>query len=300
MNWFASKHDRSFHVAGILNVTPDSFAESSRHMSVESAVEAARRMVFDGADSLDIGGESTRPGSAAVDAAEQVRRVVPVIRAIAGFRLGVKEFGWAEPLRISVDTTSAAVAEAALEAGATCINDTSAGRDDARMFSLAAERGCAMILMHRERQPGEDRYSDRYSRGSGARPEGEAPIGGSVVEHVKRFLDERTRAAVSAGVAKDRIAIDPGLGFGKTVEQNVELIKATREIAAVGFPVMSALSRKSFVGRIGLGRDSQPSERLAATIAMSVMHYVAGATIFRVHDVKECVEGVRVVEEVTK
>ncbi|MFO0856018.1 MAG: dihydropteroate synthase [Phycisphaerales bacterium] len=307
MNWFASKYDRSFHVAGILNVTPDSFTEASRHMCVESAVEAARRMVMAGADSLDVGGESTRPGSEAVDADEQIRRVVPVIRAIAGLRLGVTEFGWNEPVRISIDTTSAAVAAAALDAGATCINDISAGRDDERMCALAAERRCAMILMHREKPPREDRFSDQYSvRTFGTRATSDmgstadAPISGSVVAHVKRFLDERTRVAMAAGVSRECIAIDPGLGFGKTVEQNLELIRATREFAQLGFPVMSALSRKSFVGRMALGRDSQPSERLAGTIAMSVMHYLAGARIFRVHDVAECVEALRAVESIEK
>lgn len=282
MNWFGSKHHRSFHVAGILNVTPDSFAEASRHVSVESAVAAARRMVLAGADSLDIGGESTRPGSEAVDAEEQIRRVVPVIRAIAGLRLGVAEFGWDEAVRISVDTTSAGVAEAALDVGATCINDISAGRDDERMFGLAARRGCAMILMHREVKPREDRYSDRYSS---------APIEGDVVQRVKEFLAERVRAAMSAGVAREKIAIDPGLGFGKTVEQNVELIRRTGELAAFGLPVVSALSRKSFVGRFVLGRDSEPRERLVATVMMSEMHFRAGARVFRVHDVGECVGG---------
>lgn len=288
MNWFGSKHHRSFHVAGILNVTPDSFAEASRHVSVESAVAAARRMLLEGADSLDVGGESTRPGSEAVDADEQVRRVVPVIRAIAGLRLGVAEFGWDEAVRISVDTTSAVVAEAALDAGATCINDISAGRDDERMFELAARRGCAMILMHREVKPREDRYSDRYSSG---------PIEGDVVQRVKEFLAERVRAAMSAGVAREKIAIDPGLGFGKTVEQNVELIRRTGELAAFGLPVVSALSRKSFVGRFVLGRDSEPSERLGATVMMSEMHFRAGTRVFRVHDVGECVGGLGEVTE---
>lgn len=287
MNWFASKHNRSFHVAGILNITPDSFAESSRYLSVESAVDAAKRMVLEGADSLDIGGESTRPGSEAVSADEQIRRVVAVIRAIASLRLGVKEFAWAEPVRISIDTTSAAVAEAALDAGATCINDISAGRDDARMFSVAAERRCAAILMHREMKPQADRYSDKYSA---------APVNGAIVPHVKEFLKTRTREAVAVGIDAQNIAVDPGLGFGKTVEQNLELIRATREIAAIGFHVLSALSRKSFVGRIGLGRDSQPSERLAPTIAMTVMHYLAGARMFRVHDVRECVEALSAAE----
>ena len=204
-----------------------------------------------------------------MSAAEQIQRVVPAVRAIRD-RVGAD-------VPISVDTTLSEVAEAALDAGADAINDVAAGREDPAMFDLAASRGCGLILMHRLAPPEGDSFSDRYA---------EAPRYGDVVGEVGAFLRERAEAAMGAGVARERIVLDPGLGFGKTVEQNLELIVGTGRLAALGFPILSALSRKSFTAAAGgLGRDSRPSERLPASMALSVTHLGSGASIFRVHDV---------------
>jgi dihydropteroate synthase len=257
-------------VMAILNATPDSFYEGGR----AATVDAALRAVADGAAVLDIGGESTRPGSAAVAAAEQIRRVVPLISAVRA-QSGVA---------ITVDTTSAEVAAAALDAGANGINDVSAGLEDAGMLRLAAARGAGIVLMHRALRPSADRYSDQYAS---------SPMDGDVVAEVIAFLKARAEAALAAGVAREGIVLDPGLGFGKTVEQNMELIRRTGELAALGFPVLSGISRKSFVGRVSLGRDSTPGERLAGTLALTVLHRLAGASVFRAHDVGEVSEVLR-------
>lgn len=258
--------DRPF-LMGILNATPDSFSDGGRYDRAEAALEHARRMVGEGADLLDIGGESTRPGAQRVGAEEQIRRVAPVIGAIRAAGIG---------LPISVDTTLASVARAALEAGADIINDVSAASEDPEMLSLAASTGCGLILMHRERPPESDRYSDQYQR---------APVAGSVAGRVMESLDARLAAASARGVVGEAIVLDPGLGFGKDVGQNLELINATPRLLGLGRPVLSALSRKSFVGRVSLGRDSEPSERLEGTLALSVLHLRLGARVLRVHDV---------------
>lgn len=256
-------------VMAILNVTPDSFFDGGALAGTEAAVEAARRAVDEGADLLDVGGESTRPGAPRVPEDEQIRRVVPVIEAIRA--AGVD-------LPISVDTTRASVARAAAEAGAEIINDVSGGEDDPGVFELAASQGLGLVLMHRLRPPEQDRYSDRYA---------EAPRYADVVEEVRAYLAGRVAAATAAGVQASAVLVDPGLGFGKSVEQNVELVRGTGRMLGLGAGVLSAASRKSFVGRVSLGRDSQPSERLAGSIAFSLMHLKAGARVFRVHDVGE-------------
>jgi dihydropteroate synthase len=254
----------------ILNITPDSFADGGRLPTPAHAADAARRAADEGADALDLGAESTRPGTARVPADEQIRRLIPAIAAVRAAGID---------LPMTVDTTRAAVARAALDAGADAINDVAAGAEDDAMLALAAERACAIVLMHRLAPPAADRYSDRY----------DAPPAypGGVVPAVRAFLAERAGAARAAGVPADRVLLDPGLGFGKSVEQNLELLRATPDLLALGHPVLSALSRKSFVGRLGLGRDSDPSERLPATLALSVLHLHAGARVFRVHDVAE-------------
>lgn len=253
----------------ILNLTPDSFYDGGRLMSPAVVVETASRAVQDGSDLLDLGGESTRPGAERVSMEEQIRRVVPAVEAIR--RAGIDT-------PISVDTTRAVVAEAALGAGADIINDVAAGTEDDGMLRLAAERGCGLILMHRLRPPDADSYSDKYEMP----PEYE-----SVVEAVRAFLSQRLEAAASAGVEPGAVLLDPGLGFGKTVKQNVELIRQTPRLLTLGRPVLSAASRKSFVGRVSLGRDSAPSERLAGSLAATEAHYHAGARVFRVHDTAE-------------
>jgi dihydropteroate synthase len=262
-------------VMAILNVTPDSFADGGQLMTPGQAADAAQAAVEAGATVLDVGGESTRPGSQPVSADVQMQRVVPAIMAIRS-RL--------PDVVISVDTTSAEVARTALQAGADAINDTTAGLDDPEMLPLAASTGAGIILMHRPRPAPQDSYSDRYEQ---------PPQYTDVVGEIAAFLDSRARAAMDAGIPAEAIVIDPGLGFGKTVEQNLELIRGTQRLAALGYPVLSALSRKSFVGRVSLGRDSHPSERLAGTVALSVVHLLHGARIFRVHDVREHVEALR-------
>jgi dihydropteroate synthase len=255
---------------GILNVTPDSFSDGGVLKSVEGAVDAAAAMIEAGADGVDIGGESTRPGAAAVSEDEQKRRILPVVREMR------RRGGILGSVLISIDTTRAGVARAALDEGADSINDVSAGTDDPAMLALAAERNTGLILMHRLTAPDRDSYSDRYSS---------PPEYGDVVGVVRAFLAERAAAAERAGVVREAIVLDPGLGFGKTVEQNLELVRRTAEIASLGYPVLSGASRKSFVGRAMGLTDSAPAERLAGSIAISVAHWSAGARIFRVHDV---------------
>lgn len=264
---------------GILNITPDSFADGGKHLDPAHAINVGLAMIAEGATLLDIGGESTRPGSQPVPPDEQLRRVLPVIRGLAP--------KLPPHAAISIDTTSATVAAAALDAGASIVNDVSAGRDDPAMLALAAQHRCGLILMHRERHPAADRFSDRYD------PHQPASMQGDVVASVRAFLADRADAAVRAGVSRDAIVLDPGLGFGKTVDQNLALISGTARLASLGFPILSALSRKSFVGRIGLDRDSTPDERLPATLALSLRHAQLGARILRVHDIAPHAQALR-------
>jgi dihydropteroate synthase len=257
-------------LVGILNITPDSFSDGGELSSVDLAVAAARRMMSEGAAMLDIGGESTRPGAQRIDADEQLRRVIPVIRAIRSV-LG-------EGVLMSIDTTLSRVAAAAIEFGAHAINDVSAGREDAAILPLAAGTGAGLVLMHRLAPPTIDSYSTQYAAAP-AYPDG-------VVETVREFLSRRADAALHAGVRRECIVLDPGLGFGKSVEQNLELIARTGELAAVGYPILSALSRKSFTAvAAGLPKETPPRERVDASVRLSVEHRRAGASLFRVHDV---------------
>lgn len=252
-------------IMAIVNLTPDSFSDGGRFGSVDDAVDHALRMIDDGASVIDVGGESTRPGAQAVPAEEQIERIVPFITAL---RARTDVF-------ITIDTTLAPVAARALDAGADAINDVAAGRDDEAMLPLTARRRCGLILMHRRIKPEADSYSHRYA---------DPPRYDDVVDDVLTFLDERRRAAMSAGVGGDRILLDPGLGFGKSVEQNYALIARTGELLALGRPVLSAASRKSFIGAV-TGVEP-PYERLAGSLAVSVAHWLAGARVFRVHDVR--------------
>ncbi len=218
---------------------------------------------------LDLGAESTRPGASRIPAAEQLARLLPVLRAVR------RAIGDAPP--ISIDTTLAPVASAALDEGADCLNDVSAGTEDTGLLPLAARHQCGLVLMHRLVPPGSDHYSHSYPA---------PPAYTNVVEDVRAFLALRTRAALEAGLAPDRLVIDPGLGFGKSVEQNLTLIAGTPRLLDLGFPLMSGLSRKSFVALAsGLPKDSPPASRLAGTIALTLAHVAAGARILRVHDV---------------
>lgn len=255
-------------VVCILNVTPDSFADGGEYTDIGSALDRAKRAIDEGADMLDIGGESTRPGADRVRVDEQQRRVIPVIEAIRSAGIDVP---------ISIDTTRAAVARAALEAGADAVNDVSAMTEDPEMLGLIVEQSCGVVLMHRMTTPDKDSYSDQYV---------DSPEYSDVVAEVRGVLGQQARLLIDAGVERNRIVVDPGLGFGKSVEDNLRLINRTHEILELGYPVMSGLSRKSFVGRAALGRDSEPWERVEASVGMSVVHLQCGARIFRVHDVQ--------------
>lgn len=262
----------------ILNLTPDSFFAGSR-VETPHVTDIAKRAVDDGADMLDLGGESTRPGSAAVSDADQLARVLPAVRAIRSAGGPLCE------IPISIDTTRAGVADACLHAGANAINDVSAGLDDPNMLGTVARHKAGLVLMHRVKPPAEDQYADRYDV---------PPLTGDVVAAVGKLLHQRVEAAIAAGVPETSLLIDPGLGFGKSVDQNLELIDQTpRLIERVRRPVLSALSRKSFVGRVSLQRDSDPSERLAGSLALSVTHMHRGASIYRVHDVAPHAEALR-------
>lgn len=268
-------------IVGIVNVTPDSFADGGRYADASAAAGVAAEMIRHGAAGVDIGGESTRPGSTSVPVDVQVARVVPVIEQVRRL-VGDGPF-------ISVDTTRAAVASAALQAGADAVNDISAGQDDAAMLGVVAASGAGLVLMHRLKRPAQDAYSHQY----GAPSAPPAPRYGDVVTEVAAFLEARAEVAIAAGIAPASILIDPGLGFGKTPEDNLRLIARTREFVALGHGVMSGLSRKSFTGYASLppGRATSevppPANRLPATLALSVVHLLAGARVFRVHDVPE-------------
>ena len=227
-------------VVAILNITPDSFADGGQYNTPAKAIERARQCAEEGAQVLEVGGESTRPGADRISAEEQLARILPVIE---GIRRELPE------ILISVDTTRSAVAKRAIEAGAHIINDVSAGQEDEAILTLGAKTGAGLVLMHRLRPPGEDSFSDQYAS---------APEYTDVVGIVRTYLEDRVQAAVARGVREDAVVIDPGLGFGKSVEQNLELIRRTAELCSIGRAVMSAASRKSFIGRVGLGRGVFP------------------------------------------
>jgi dihydropteroate synthase len=247
-----------FQVMGILNVTPDSFSDGGRFTDVPRAVGHGMAMEREGAGIIDVGGESTRPGAEPVSEAEELARVVPVIE-------GLRAAGLAAT--ISIDTSKAAVAAAALDAGAGMVNDVSALRADLGMAELVAARGVPCVLMHMRGEPRTMQRDPRY---------------GDVVGEVHAFLRERMEAAVDAGIAEQRIWLDPGIGFGKTVEHNLTLLRDLEALAELGRPVVIGTSRKSFLGRL-TGRDF--TGLAAATVATSVLAYERGARVFRVHDV---------------
>jgi dihydropteroate synthase len=249
---------------GVLNVTPDSFSDGGQHLEPAGAVAHALSLVADGAAIIDIGGASTRPGAEPVDDAEQIGRVRPVI-------LGLRE---RSDVVISIDTARAAVAEAALDAGADVVNDVSAGLEDEGMLDLVAARGCGVVLMHRLAPPEDDSYSDRYEH---------EPIYADVTAAVAGFLAARVDAAIVRGVDPRSIVLDPGLGFGKSVEQNFTLIRETARLAALGHPLLGAASRKSFLGAVS--GEPVPERRDPETIAATVLQWSMGIRLFRVHDV---------------
>ena len=257
---------RPFAVMGIVNVTPDSFSDGGLFLDPGAAVEHGLRLAGEGAAILDVGGESTRPGAEPVDAGEETARVAPVVERLA-----------AAGLRVSIDTTKLEVARAALDAGAELVNDVSAFRFAPELAGLVAERGAGCCLMHMLGEPRTMQRDPRYD---------------DVVGEVKAFLEERLAFAVGEGVAEERVWLDPGIGFGKTVEHNLELIRRLDEIVAIGRPVVMGSSRKSFLGRVAGGRPE--AERLPGTIATNVLALERGATIFRVHDVAPVVDALAV------
>jgi dihydropteroate synthase len=243
---------------GVVNVTPDSFSDGGLYLDAEAAIEHGRELEAAGAGILDVGGESTRPGAEEVALGEELRRVEPVVAGLAG--------GGAS---ISVDTSKAAVAASALDAGAEIVNDVTALRGDPEMAALCAERGATVVLMH---MLGTPRTMQRD------------PVYEDVVAEVKAFLAERMEAAVAAGIAEERIWLDPGIGFGKTAEHNLELLRRLAELRELGRPLVIGASRKSFIGRVD---GSDAGERLGGTIASSVLAAAEGAEVLRVHDVAE-------------
>jgi dihydropteroate synthase len=248
----------------VINVTPDSFSDGGAWFAADAAVDHARELVAEGADLLDVGGESTRPTAAPVAEAEELRRVVPVVEGLAGVA------------RVSIDTSKARVAAAALDAGADYVNDVTAFRGDPDLAGLVADRGVDCCLMHMLGTPRTMQQDPRYD---------------DVVSEVKAFLEQRLAYAVGEGVAEERVMLDPGIGFGKTVEHNLELIRRLDEIVALGRPVVFGVSRKSFLGKL-TGREV--GERAVATAAANVLALERGASIFRVHDVPETVDALTV------
>jgi dihydropteroate synthase len=246
-----------FSVMGIVNVTPDSFSDGGRYIDASAAIQHGFELEADGAAILDIGGESTRPGAEPVSAEAELRRVLPVIEGLLAAGVSAQ---------ISVDTSKVAVAEAALRAGATLVNDVTALRAEPGIAELVAEHQADLCLMHMLGEPRTMQRDPHYDE---------------VVSEVKAFLEERMAFAVAHGVAEERILLDPGIGFGKTMEHNLELLRRLGELAALGRPVVIGTSRKSFLGRI-TGRSVD--DRVAATIATNVLAYERGARIFRVHD----------------
>jgi dihydropteroate synthase len=251
---------------GVVNVTPDSFSDAGLYLEADAAVEHGLELAAEGAAILDVGGESTRPGAEPVDAGEEARRVVPVVeRLAAGGR------------RVSIDTTKLEVARAALDAGATIVNDVAAFRFAPELAGLVAERGAGCVLMHMLGEPRTMQLDPRYD---------------DVVSDVRAFLEERLAFAVAEGVPEERVWLDPGIGFGKSLEHNLELLRRLDEIVAIGRPVVIGTSRKSFLGKLAGGRSE--TERLPGTIATNVLALERGATVFRVHDVAPVLDALTV------
>jgi dihydropteroate synthase len=251
---------------GVVNVTPDSFSDGGEFLDADTAVAHAARLGEEGAQIVDVGGESTRPGAEPVPAEVELQRVVPVVERVAQ-TLG---------LRVSIDTAKLAVAEAAIQAGARIVNDVTAFRTAPELAGLVASAGATCCLMHMQGEPRTMQADPRYDE---------------VVSDVKAFLEERLAFAVGEGVPEDRVWLDPGIGFGKTLEHNLELLRRLDEIVAIGRPVVVGTSRKSFLGKI-TGRPEK--ERLPGTIATNVMAYERGAAVFRVHDVAPVADALRV------
>jgi len=255
---------------GVLNVTPDSFSDGGLYFDQEKAIARALELAEEGADIIDVGGESSRPGSDPIPENEELRRVIPVISEL---KKKTRAF-------ISIDTTKAEVAEAAIDAGADMVNDISALRFDSRMASLIAQKDIPAVLMHMKGSPKDMQDNPHYD---------------DVVGEVKAFLRERIRAAQSCGIKKEKIIVDPGIGFGKRFEDNLALINRLQELADLDQPLLIGASRKSFIGRI---LNLPPQERVEGTIASAILSILHGAHILRVHDVKAVKRAILVAESI--
>jgi dihydropteroate synthase len=255
---------------GVVNVTPDSFSDGGVNLRPDDAISTARRMVGEGAAIVDVGGESTRPGAEPVSPEEELSRVLPVLEAIGG------------EVPVSIDTAKAEVARRAVALGAELVNDVTALRGDPELSGVVAESGSYLCLMHMLGEPRTMQQEPRYD---------------DVVSDVKAFLEERLRFAVDEGIAEENICLDPGIGFGKTVEQNFELVRRLDELVALGRPIVVGFSRKSSLGKI-LGDPAATTGPLSASIAAAVAAYERGATILRVHDVREHVEALTAAQAV--
>lgn len=256
---------------GILNVTPDSFSDGGRHCGPEGALEHARRMIAEGAEIIDVGGESTRPGAEEVPVAEEIARTLPVVAALRAEWDGL----------VSIDTMKAPVAAAALEAGADIINDVSGLTADPAMAGVCAASGCGVVAMHMQGDPRTMQLSPRY---------------GDVVAEVRGFFEERLAALVAAGIDPEAICFDPGIGFGKSVEHNLALLRGLPELSVGGRPLLLGVSRKSFIGKV-LG-STNLNDRAWPTVAITARAREAGVMIHRVHEVKPNVEALRMVEAI--
>ncbi len=260
-------------IVGILNVTPDSFSDGGRYYDTNAALAHAHRMVEEGADILDVGGESTRPGATPVPPDEELRRVLPVVEALAQDC----------SVPISIDTRKACVARAACRKGASLINDVSALTADPEMVAVAVETGAAVCLMHMRGTPETMQKDPRYN---------------DVVTEVRDYLRQRAEAVIASGVAEDRVIVDPGFGFGKTLDHNLALLRRLPEIAELGFPVLVGTSRKSMIGTL-LG-GAAPDDRLEGTAATVALAIAGGASLVRVHDVGIMARVVRVADAVVR
>jgi dihydropteroate synthase len=256
---------------GVLNVTPDSFSDGGAFVRTADAIAHGRRLYEEGAALVDVGGESTRPGARAVTAGEELARVEPVLEGLTG-------------LPLSIDTSKAAVARRALELGALLVNDVTALRGDAELAGVVADAGAYVCLMHMQGEPRTMQASPRYD---------------DVVADVAAFLEKRLELAVSQGIAEDRVCLDPGIGFGKTPDQNLELIRRLDRIVAIGRPVLVGFSRKSTLGKV-LGDPGATRGTLPASLGAAIAAYERGAWLLRVHDVRETVEAVAVAAAVER
>jgi dihydropteroate synthase len=260
-----------FRLMGIVNVTPDSFSDGGEFLQAAAAVEHGLQLIGEGAQIVDVGGESTRPGAEPVAAEEELRRVRPVVERLAAAASGAQ---------ISIDTSKASVARASLAAGATLVNDVTALRGDRQMAGAVAESGAECCLMHMLGEPRTMQRDPRYD---------------DVVDDVKAFLHERMEFAVREGIEERRLLLDPGIGFGKTVDHNLQLLARLHELTSLGRPLVIGTSRKSFLGRIaGDGAPETGRRRLAATVASNVLALERGASVFRVHEVAPLREALEV------